>query len=133
MKLKVEGLDKQVYECAPMSWDDVDRVESVLSEFLLNLQDNIAEAKTKTARLAIRKQLTKTKAEQRKLVEDMLRKYFGFSTPQLVELGFIGATVLFNRMYKANTELTPFLDKQSEQPSSSDSQRMIAPSSLSPS
>lgn len=132
MKLNIE-FDGKKYETQPMEWDDIDRIESVVSNFLLNLQENIASAQTKSARASIRAQLQRTKSEQRKLVEQILRKYLKLSSKDLIDLGFIGSTVLFNKLYKANTEIDGFLLEHSKQPLPLDSPPKTEASSPSPS
>lgn len=129
MKISVE-FDGKTYEAKPMTWDDVERVEDSFSGFLLNLPDHIAEAKTKAGREKIRKELLKTKANQRKMVEDMLRKYLSLDSKELIELGFLGSMVLFAKMYRENTEIDRFLGMPSGQPSQSGFPQTTPASSL---
>lgn len=132
MKIPVE-FDGRTYETLPISWDEIDRIEQIQSGFLLNLAENLAEAKTKVARRSIATQLMKTKSDQRKIIEEILRKYCKLSSKELIDLGFIGATLLFGKIYKANTDLEPFLEKRSEPVSSPDSPQKTETSTLSPS
>lgn len=132
MNIKLD-YDGKTYEAKPMTWDDVEKVEELLSGTLLSFSDALANAKSKTNIRALGRELQKTKANQRRLVEDMLRKYLKLDSKALIDLGYIGAVVLFSKMYKANTEVEPFLGMQSRQPSSSGSLQTIQTSSPSPS
>lgn len=119
MNLPIE-FDGRTYETLPISWDDIDRIERIQSGFLLNLASNIAEAKTKAGKRTIVTQLQKTKADQRRLIEEILSKYLNLSSKELIDLGFIGSALLFGKLYRANTEIEAFLEKPSEPAKSSE-------------